>query len=189
MDHLQHPAVPRNLRRVEDIPSKVGLGPVSSHLAEGDAAGRRRARPVTDLLGLVYVSSATHWLSSAELGRLVRGARERNARLGVTGVLLYSYGNFMQYLEGPAESVGTVYEHIKASPLHAGIIELLREPIEAREFVDWSMAFKEISAFGASDPPEICDIFAGERTPAGCASPAHLLLSKFWDKGGVRRAS
>lgn len=189
MDHLQHPAVPKSLRRVEDIPSKVGRGPVADALADGDAAGRRRAQPAADLLGLVYVSSATHWLSSAELGRLVRAARERNARLGVSGVLLYSYGNFMQYLEGPADSVEEVYEHIKASPLHAGIIELLREPIAAREFAGWSMAFKEISAFGASDPPEICDIFAGERTPAGRASAAHLLLSKFWDKGGVRRAS
>jgi hypothetical protein len=156
----------------------------------GDTGRQPASRPAEYLLGLVYVSSATHWLSPAELQRLLERARERNAREGITGVLLYSYGNFMQYLEGPADGVARVYDSIRADTLHSGIIELLREPIRTREFDDWAMGFRDISAFGVSDPPGIDDVFAGESADDAADAPpesaAHMLLSRFWNKGGVR---
>ena len=168
----------------------VDRPPPASPRRTGDAGRQPGSRPAKDLLGLVYVSSANHWLSPAELQHLLERARERNVLEGITGVLLYSYGNFMQYLEGPAEGVARVYDSIRADPMHSGIIELLRGPIRAREFDDWAMGFRDISAFGVSDPPGIDDVFAGESAddaadgPAGSA--AHGLLSRFWNKGGVR---
>jgi len=141
---------------------------------------------VTNLHALVYVSSATHLLSAAELNHLVERARARNTQEGVTGVLLYSHGNFMQYLEGPHSGMSKVYEIIKADPLHHGLIELLREPIEAREFSEWSMAFRNISAFGEANPPEIDAVFLEARSVRPRPSSAgHVLLSKFWNKGSV----
>jgi Sensors of blue-light using FAD len=153
-------------------------------------SGRQASRrPATDLLALVYVSTANRWLQPAELRHLVQRARERNALEGITGVLLYSYGKFMQYLEGPADAVERVFGIIRADPMHSDVCELLREPIAAREFDDWSMAFRDISAFGVSDPPGIDDVFSGESlADAPRDTPAHLLLSRFWNKGGVRRA-
>jgi hypothetical protein len=137
-----------------------------------------------DLHALVYVSSATHLLSMPELNHLLERARARNAREGVTGVLLYSHGNFMQYLEGPASGMSKIYEIIKADPLHRGIIELLREPIRTREFADWSMAFRSISAFGMSSPEELEAVFFAKHDPsAGPVSASHTLLAKFWNKG------
>lgn len=56
---------------------------------------------MNDLQSLVYVSTASHHLSDAEISHLLGRARARNAHELVTGVLLYSHGNFMQYLEGP----------------------------------------------------------------------------------------
>ena len=47
---------------------------------------------------IVYVSSATRPFQEAELQDLLLKARENNARLGVTGMLLYIGGNFMQLL-------------------------------------------------------------------------------------------
>ena len=141
---------------------------------------------MNDLQALVYVSTAAHHLSEAEIGHLLDRARERNAKAQVTGVLLYSHGNFMQYLEGPRAGVASVYEHIVADRLHHGIIELVREPIAAREFSDWTMAFRSISAFGLSSPDKFDDLFLAKIDPAAAApSVTHSLLLKFWNKGAM----
>jgi hypothetical protein len=174
--------------------SSTGLmdrAPPGTPAGDGDAACQPARRSVGGLYGLVYVSSATRWLTPAELHHLVEHARGRNAVEGITGVLLYSYGNFMQYLEGPLDGLDRVYAAIRADSRHSGIIELLREPVPAREFDDWTMGFRDISAFGVSDPPGIDDVFAGELSDEAADAPpgsaAHLLLSRFWNKGGVRR--
>jgi hypothetical protein len=139
---------------------------------------------MNDLQALVYVSTASHHLSEAEISHLLDRARERNAKEQVTGVLLYSHGNFMQYLEGPCAGVARVYEHIVADGLHHGIIELVREPIPTREFSDWTMAFRSISAFGMSSPDTFDKLFIAKIDPAVAArSMTHSLLLKFWNKG------
>jgi hypothetical protein len=56
------------------------------------------------VFALVYVSSATKPFSPDELSELLAQARVDNAALGITGMLLYSNGNFMQVLEGGGAS-------------------------------------------------------------------------------------
>lgn len=143
---------------------------------------------MNDLQALVYVSTAAHQLSQTEIAHLLERARARNAKEQVTGVLLYSHGNFMQYLEGPAEGLGRVYERIVADPLHHGIIELVREPIREREFADWTMAFRSISAYGMASPCTFDPVFIAKIEPAAAAATVtHDLLSKFWNKGRLER--
>lgn len=76
-----------------------------------------------------------------ELEQLLAKARARNELEAVSGVLIYSRGSFVQYLEGPAPSVERVYRRILGDPMHHHIFEVLREPIETREFAEWHMAF------------------------------------------------
>ena len=52
---------------------------------------------------LIYVSSAIKLMHDDELLLLLEKARENNSRLGITGMLLYKEGNFMQMLEGGKE--------------------------------------------------------------------------------------
>jgi Sensors of blue-light using FAD. len=52
---------------------------------------------------LVYVSSATRPFSREDLRVLLETCRKNNAELGVTGMLLYKDGNFMQ---GPRRGRG-----------------------------------------------------------------------------------
>jgi len=139
---------------------------------------------VSDLHALLYVSSAAHLLAPAEIEHLLDRARARNVREQVTGVLLYSHGNFMQYIEGPAAGIATVYQAIKADRLHHGIIELMREPIAEREFADWTMAFRSVSAFGMSSPETFDRLFVPMIDPA-VAKPTGMrrLLWQFWNKG------
>jgi hypothetical protein len=49
---------------------------------------------------LVYASSAARPFTTLELQAFLEQARQKNARFGVTGMLLYKDGNFMQALEG-----------------------------------------------------------------------------------------
>jgi hypothetical protein len=141
---------------------------------------------VIDLSALVYVSKASRPLTEVDLSHLLDRARTRNAQEEVTGVLLYSHGNFIQYLEGSHSAIERVYTVIKADPQHHGIIELMREPIQSREFSHWSMAFRNIRAFGLASPPEIDEIFEAAGS-AGIrpASVAQVFLSKFWNKGSL----
>ncbi len=64
---------------------------------------------------LVYVSSATRPFSGEDLRALLATCRKNNAELGVTGMLLYKDGNFMQVLEGDEEAVRGLYEKIPAT--------------------------------------------------------------------------
>ncbi len=96
------------------------------------------------MLSLVYVSSAARELSNDELVTLLHQSREKNARLDVTGMLLYKDGNFMQVLEGPDHAVRELFEAICSDGRHRGVIRLLEQPIEEREFPGWSMAFQNL---------------------------------------------
>lgn len=101
--------------------------------------------PVEQLVAAVYVSSATRHLSEDEIIGILRSAREHNEKSGVTGMLLYRDGNFMQVLEGPAGVVDSLIQKIKRDPRHQGIILMSRKPIEERQFGEWSMAFRHMS--------------------------------------------
>lgn len=77
----------------------------------------------------------------AELGRILGGARRRNAALGVTGALLCSDDCFAQALEGPAPAVEAVFEAIQRDSRHSDVVVLEAGPAPAREFGAWSMAY------------------------------------------------
>ncbi len=94
---------------------------------------------MTELLSIIYVSSAVNPFNEAELEELLTDARAFNTANSLTGVLLYADGNFMQCLEGPADCVLLAYERIKASCRHKGLIELNRSVIENRSFESWQM--------------------------------------------------
>ena len=77
-----------------------------------------------------------------ELSELLRTARVNNALLGITGLLLYKGGNFMQALEGPEDAVDSLYKKIERDARHKGAIRLIRETVATRQFGDWSMGFQ-----------------------------------------------
>lgn len=98
------------------------------------------------LYSLVYVSSAVSLFSPAALLALLEQSRANNARVDVSGILLYKEGNTMQLLEGERDAVLALYERIARDPRHRGLLRLLEGPIETRQFADWSMAFHDLGA-------------------------------------------
>jgi hypothetical protein len=101
---------------------------------------------------LVYVSTGAKEFSDEDLDSLLSQSREKNARLDITGLLLYSRGTFMQILEGPKQAVLDVLEKIKADPRHRGMIVLIQKEQVSREFDGWSMGFKRLDT--DAEPPE-----------------------------------
>ena len=95
---------------------------------------------------LVYVSSATRDFSVTELSAMLAAFRENNARLGLTGMLLYKDGHFMQLLEGEAEPLEELYRRIIRDPRHRGVITLLDQEVPERSFGEWSMAFPDFGS-------------------------------------------
>ena len=64
------------------------------------------------MLCLVYVSAAKNQLPDFDVGEILRQSRNNNAKQGISGILLYSDGNFMQALEGEKEAVEQTFARI-----------------------------------------------------------------------------
>jgi hypothetical protein len=96
------------------------------------------------MITLLYVSSAVNAFSKDALIELLAKAREQNTRLGITGLLLYRDGNFMQALEGEEKTVRALADRISADPRHQGVIILYTAPIKERQFPDWAMGFYDL---------------------------------------------
>ena len=94
---------------------------------------------MTELLSIIYVSSAVNPFDDTELEQLLVDARNFNSANSLTGVLLYADGNFLQCLEGPVDSVLRAYNRISASRRHKGLIELNRSSVQNRSFESWEM--------------------------------------------------
>lgn len=93
---------------------------------------------------LVYTSTAAKLFSDEELVDMLHRYRGKNARLGITGLLLYRSGSFMQALEGDEDTVRDLYDTICADPLHHHVTKILTISVPERQFPDWSMGFENL---------------------------------------------
>ena len=94
---------------------------------------------------LVYASAATQLFSKAALLELLTKAREKNQRLGISGLLLYKDGDFIQLLEGPKAAVKALFNTIDHDPRHVGSMIMTEGERDERLFADWSMGFRNLA--------------------------------------------
>ena len=136
-----------------------------------------------ELRSIIYVSTAVSLFTEQQLESLLVEARRLNLESGVTGVLLYCDGNFMQCLEGPPDSLQTTYERILASRRHTNVVQLLDRRIETRSFAEWQMGFAEPtrSELLALTTARWQEMNAGPRISASI-SPGLALLRSFWQR-------
>ena len=115
------------------------------------------ARKGDEVLSVTYLSSATEVWKEEELVDLLHHARAENTRRDVTGVLLYSGGNFIQTLEGPDEAVDEVLAKVVQDPRHAGVHVVRREDVDERAFGEWSMGFRRLAEEEVAEIPGFTD--------------------------------
>lgn len=122
------------------------------------------------LIRLVYASrSPSH--SAEDLPAILDWSRRVNAQLGVTGVLCYLDGVYMQYLEGEERTVDALFASIRADSRHQDATPLERRVISARAFPQWSMALLEWddntrAIFRSFSPEARLDLYAADPSTA-----------------------
>lgn len=89
---------------------------------------------------IIYISRATRPATRRDLDRIGRLASENNATLGVTGVLIYARGVFLQMLEGDPRTLNALMESkILPDRRHEDVRVLYRAPAEERLAASWAM--------------------------------------------------
>ncbi|MCA3253123.1 MAG: BLUF domain-containing protein [Pseudomonadota bacterium] len=91
------------------------------------------------LVRLLYASRAVPAVDQEELLTILRKSKANNQPLGVTGVLCFSEGIFMQVLEGGRGPVNRLYNRIAADSRHTDVELLCYQEIGERRFAGWSM--------------------------------------------------
>lgn len=135
------------------------------------------------MLSLTYFSTASSALGKDDLVGLLDHVRAKNDALGLTGMLLYSDGSFVQTLEGPDEVVEETFGRIAVDLRHRDVFVALREAVEERAFPTWSMGFREISTEESETPPGFSDYLqlrGPRRQPGGSRAEAfHRAFREF----------
>src|SRR6478735_3683715 len=90
---------------------------------------------------IVYVSTAVTLMHENQLMDILHNSRLHNEALGITGILLYSEGTFIQVLEGKDNMINALYARIKADQRHKDVVTLIDEPIAEKSFAKWLMGF------------------------------------------------
>ncbi len=91
------------------------------------------------LVRLMYASRAADSVDQDELLAILKQSKAGNATAGITGVLCFSGGIFLQVLEGGRMPVNALYNRIAADPRHRDVVLLTYEEIGERRFAGWSM--------------------------------------------------
>jgi hypothetical protein len=89
---------------------------------------------------VLYRSQATPLFHEDHLRSMVQQAQAYNAQHGITGILCYSEGQFIQVIEGEPAAVQALYARIARDPRHHQLEKLSEQAGARRLFGNWSMA-------------------------------------------------
>ena len=101
------------------------------------------------LVRLLYASRAVDSAQPVIQG-ILSSARQHNHQLGVTGILVYGGGIFMQAIEGGRQVVSDLYGAIQRDPRHTDVALLHYEEILERRFGSWTMGLVDLDRVNAS---------------------------------------
>jgi len=116
---------------------------------------------MSNLIHLVYNSTQAAAFTDEALVNLLTRARNKNAALDITGMLLYVDGCFFQVLEGPEDRVDAMVATLQNDPRHTLMTIIIREPIHRRAFNDWTMGFTTMSTADVGAIDGLNDFFGG----------------------------
>lgn len=143
-----------------------------SKVEPGLKAGFQKPAAGAGCVQLIYTSRAIGSEPELELPEILRLARGYNSERGITGLLCFAYGRYMQVLEGDAKEVNALYLKIGADKRHEAVRLLKFTQSASRMFALWSMrvicldgnsaaearALVRFNRFGAFEP----ELWTGE---------------------------
>jgi hypothetical protein len=114
-----------------------------------------------ELIHIIYCSvSAKPNFSAVELEQLLEVCRRNNGNAGVSGMLLFQDPWFFQILEGEPVALEALYDKIALDKRHKRIMKIIQEPIEARDFGEWTMGRADLSPKELKRIPGLNDFFS-----------------------------
>ncbi|MDQ3392977.1 MAG: BLUF domain-containing protein [Bacteroidota bacterium] len=78
-----------------------------------------------------------------EMKKILESCKRNNPSKDITGVLLHSDNNFIQYLEGDKDII-KLYDLIKEDKRHSRAVLLSYGPLQERVFPAWHMGYKNV---------------------------------------------
>jgi hypothetical protein len=95
---------------------------------------------------LFYVSNTSLIFKGKEdIEDILETASNYNNQKGLSGVLLYHSGLFLQLLEGEAADVDLLYSKIFKDPRHNNVTVLFELEAQKRIFTKWGMAYRDVN--------------------------------------------
>ena len=92
------------------------------------------------LFNLVYASTVTDGVSSADVDDIISASHRHNTLSGITGILVLGSGVFFQWIEGPKKEVMSLVRLIETDRRHELMTVLSTdEEIRERIFPSWDM--------------------------------------------------
>jgi hypothetical protein len=101
------------------------------------------------LVRLLYASRAVDTRPEA-IESILHQSRDHNPTTGVTGVLCYGGGIFLQAIEGGRMAISELYGHIQRDVRHKDVVLLHYEEISERRFAGWTMGEVNMTRINAS---------------------------------------
>lgn len=92
------------------------------------------------MIRLIYISQAVVGITEEQVQNILHASQRNNSASGVTGVLVYGGGLFMQVLEGAEQVVLRLYVKILDDRRHTDCRLIYISPAEEQVFRNWSMA-------------------------------------------------
>ncbi|WP_025742888.1 BLUF domain-containing protein [Aquimarina pacifica] len=123
-----------------------------------------------------YVSTASKSLSNSDIKELFNFVEEFNNKNSITGILMYSNGNFFQILEGDEETILVLFEKIKKDSRHYDIIKMLDKEIDTSSFFKYNSSFT--TRLG-DQPIQIPENLIKQNDQAEHYKSTYYLLQKF----------
>jgi hypothetical protein len=90
------------------------------------------------LVSLIYTSVAP---TPIDVEQILASSRRNNEREGISGVLWFRPGHFLQCLEGSRDAVNLTYRRILQDARHEAPLLLHYQSVRERDFADWSMGY------------------------------------------------
>ena len=94
---------------------------------------------------ICYVSTAAKELYKIEINQILELTEKKNNENDLSGILLYSDGNFFQVIEGEKDQVDEIFTVIKQDSRHFNIFTIFEKQISATNFEDYKVDFLTVS--------------------------------------------
>ena len=99
---------------------------------------------------IVYVSTASQELEKKEIQEILKQTKDWNNDHDITGLLLFSGGNFFQIIEGEKDQILELFQGINIDTRHHNIIQIFGKDIHRPAYDGYASDF--VSEEASYDP-------------------------------------